>query len=634
MADEYDFQINSLKFRAAISDQFPYARSTAPFRKEQFDSAPTVGDQSLAGWWTRGQLSFHGGAGTRFYEVLDGQDVLNTFWESSGVKVTTPGEVTLNHGFVNTVTPATVARAVVTIPYSWRGNPFAGVWYRDAFDENLKAAWDTNDYADFPDATPATQSTNGTPDSSSLGLATDGKNSVWVVTDPDGLNNTSDIEVADIDNGGSVVIVYEHTALIRDVYHIKGRLFVVDENWDLYVVEAKRVGPATGLGTPEFRLPNGYTSFSASPADVYFTAETNQVFRMGLDDTGAVVSLASPIIAAELPIGESIFRIRYYLGVLVVSTNRGIRVAEVQGDGSLLFGPLLFGGPVPLPPTADFMLNQGIAVFGTSAYVPHYDDPADIHAGVALYEIDLSRPDEQRIGDFPWSKFATLTTIDIHLGGAVETSRGFVVWADGGFRATGEDLVTQGWVTTGYHRLGTLDPKSFRTISVRCGGDGGSIDVYRVDIDETETLLGNITPAEGTKDLAIGLDSPVERIAFKFMLKRDGVDTTLGPKLLGYQVKALPSPDRQRILKWPLSIADANKLRRGTSVGRPGQAYADEEALEDLETSDAVVTFTDHRTGETGKAYIDSVEFQSDTPPSATTDGFGGIAYVTLRVLD
>src|SRR5690348_5347343 len=65
----YDFSIGNLLFNVASDDQNPYERATAQFRKDQIDTTPTPGDQSLTGYWLRGQFSFHKGAGVRYYEV-------------------------------------------------------------------------------------------------------------------------------------------------------------------------------------------------------------------------------------------------------------------------------------------------------------------------------------------------------------------------------------------------------------------------------------------------------------------------------------------------------------------------------------------------------------------------------------
>lgn len=97
MALNHDFYLTSgatsLGFNKKITEQMPEERATAQFRKEQFDSTPTVGDQSLTGWWTRGQLSFHGGAGTKFYEIGESSDLLNTYGYGEGVVASTSGWV-------------------------------------------------------------------------------------------------------------------------------------------------------------------------------------------------------------------------------------------------------------------------------------------------------------------------------------------------------------------------------------------------------------------------------------------------------------------------------------------------------------------------------------------------------------
>jgi hypothetical protein len=52
-------------------------------------------------------------------------------------------------------------------------------------------------------------------------------------------------------------------------------------------------------------------------------------------------SLTSAITAAQMPTGEKIFKIEYYLGYMLIGTNKGIRVATVSDDGSIIYGPLM-----------------------------------------------------------------------------------------------------------------------------------------------------------------------------------------------------------------------------------------------------------------------------------------------------
>jgi hypothetical protein len=53
-------------------------------------------------------------------------------------------------------------------------------------------------------------------------------------------------------------------------------------------------------------------------------------------------TLTTGITAAEMPVGEKIHKIYYYLGFLMIGTNKGIRAALINDqDGSIQYGPLI-----------------------------------------------------------------------------------------------------------------------------------------------------------------------------------------------------------------------------------------------------------------------------------------------------
>jgi hypothetical protein len=43
-----------------------------------------------------------------------------------------------------------------------------------------------------------------------------------------------------------------------------------------------------------------------------------------------------------MPVGEIVHKIKYYLGYMLIGTNKGVRVAQVSDDGSLTYGPIIF----------------------------------------------------------------------------------------------------------------------------------------------------------------------------------------------------------------------------------------------------------------------------------------------------
>jgi len=89
----YDVAIGGLPFFYGISNERPYIRQTAPYKKEQFDNSKEPGEQTLEGWWIRSQSSFHRGAGIKFYDPSAGEEVDYRFSDSEGVNVWTKGEV-------------------------------------------------------------------------------------------------------------------------------------------------------------------------------------------------------------------------------------------------------------------------------------------------------------------------------------------------------------------------------------------------------------------------------------------------------------------------------------------------------------------------------------------------------------
>jgi hypothetical protein len=101
-AEDYDVAFGGIPFFMAPTDQNPYQRETAPYRKEQFDNSREPGEQSLTGWWLRSQSSFHGGAGIKFYDPSAGESIAYRYLDSQGVNPWVKGQVTLLKDTTNT----------------------------------------------------------------------------------------------------------------------------------------------------------------------------------------------------------------------------------------------------------------------------------------------------------------------------------------------------------------------------------------------------------------------------------------------------------------------------------------------------------------------------------------------------
>lgn len=606
MADNYDFTIDNLSFRLAERKDLPYIRSTAPFRKEQLDTSATVGDQSLTGWWTRGQLSFHMGAGLKYYEVLEGETVLNRFNESSNAKTFTLGEASLD------VTPSVLLSSVELDAIA--SYETTALVYSTGFDAY---------YLSAPGATPQAIVPN---DTTTPKFVTTLGEYIYV--------STFGKKIEEFYQEAYVDTVYSHTQTIHGLWGGKDRLWIIDTLGDLYVKPVMPVSPPEALASPITRV--NYVSgepvcWTDAGGAVFMSVGSEVIYSFTPSSDGSIATLSAPVIAAILPKHERVKSIRAHMGLLCIVTNKGTRFASIDGD-SLTVGPLSVKWT-----DSDC---RSIGVREDSVFVIGNDDNAYDSYG---YEFSLREPLPGNQLMFPYRAawyYDTGAMEYVPLSFAHEHSTDGVAWASGGwtadtFETTAGQTTLQatGNIITAYHRFGTLDTKRFLKITVRAKGTG-TIQVYQVDADGTETSLGTMNASAGVTTFDVAETNAVERMAFKFVLGRDSGDSTAGPTLLGYQIKALPVPERHRLLRVPLVIADFVSLKHGTRVGTQGKGYADIAALEELENSQAIVTYTDHRTGETGTAYIDSVEFQDNQPATYNDNGFGGFAYVTLRVIE
>jgi hypothetical protein len=87
-----------------------------------------------------------------------------------------------------------------------------------------------------------------------------------------------------------------------------------------------------------------FTSVTASGTAIYvsaFSGVQSMIFKFVLNtSTGAMPTLTSAITAAEMPVGEKIYKIEYYLGYMLIGTSKGVRAATVDDAGSITYGPL------------------------------------------------------------------------------------------------------------------------------------------------------------------------------------------------------------------------------------------------------------------------------------------------------
>ena len=338
--EAYDVALGGMPFIYAIADDRPYIRQTAPFRKEQFDNQTEPGEQSLTGWWIRSQMSFHSGDGITFYDpaTTDAPGHYR-FADSRGVNVWTQGQVTLlNDTIQNHVITGPIRSNNRTAQHmrsiQWAGT--SGVLLHDDYDvDKIDADGNVTHFIDY----------NSGIDDPVWAICDDGTTAYWLTNDTVSgkLEVNKKVLTASSATAATVMFTQPGITVTNGVMEfVKGRIVMAANN-SIYEFPTS----ATTLPTALYTHPSTsqvYTSITASGAAIYvsgYNGIQSTIQRFTLASNGTMPTLTSAVVAAEFPAGEVVHSIYYYLGYMMIGTNKGVRAALVGDDGSINYGPLI-----------------------------------------------------------------------------------------------------------------------------------------------------------------------------------------------------------------------------------------------------------------------------------------------------
>jgi len=611
--ESYDVAVGGLPFFYAINDERPYIRQTAPFRKDQFDNGTEPGEQSLTGFWLRSQSSFHNGTGIKFYDPSAGETVNYRFADSDNVDVWTKGQVTL---LKETANMSGVTSGIYKLISAQSGTTNVVVGYIPG---------STTIKSFQADGTVVT-----TYAPTNLGNILDGA----VCTDGTRLfvADNDHIYVGPLNAASAGWTEYYVTGTRATLAWVKQRLVGAVTN-SIYELTGA-TGSALPLPTPLYTHPNTewkWTSISESGGAIYaagYAGGNSAIYKFTLSVAGAMPTLTSGVIAAQLPIGEYINKIEYYLGYLMLGTSKGVRAAIVsEQDGSINYGPLIIEDSNGV---YDFAFRDKF-VWATGS----------IGGYAGLYRIDLGNEIEPL--RFAYAKDAYLSSAT-----GYATSVDFIGNTDQiAFTTSGSNgiavqsatvLASSGSITTGKIRFSTLEPKNFKRIVGRGTFTSGEFTLSSIATETTgvETQYDHITYDSTVDAVEVTTSQPEvaqEFLAYKFTFNRDATTTTAGPTFKGYQAKATIATPRNRVIRFPVYCFDVETDRFNTVVGFEGRAFERIQLLEEIEKTGDVLTWQDLTTGESRQAVIEQVTFTRMTPPDKRFDGFGGVIEITVRTV-
>lgn len=628
----YDTAIGGMPFISAISDKDEAVRQTAPFKKDQFDNGQEPGEQSLTGWWLRSQMSFHSGAGINFYDPLTNDESGHyRFADSKGVDVWTKGQVTMlkdsTQGHIVTGAIRSNKRpyqSLRSIEWTTSGTTFDGALLWDEYDVDKIKVDDPSNPVHFIDY-------NAGTDAPVFAICDDGTFAYWITnTATKKTVYKKPLSGSAADNSDRVTM-FDEVGLVTNatMEYVKDRIIMCANN-KVY----EFAGSATAMPTAVYTHPvstHVYSSITASGPAIYvagYNGIQSTIQKFTLNTSGVMPTLTSAITAAELPVGEIVHKIYYYLGYMMIGTDKGIRVGLVSDqDGSINYGPLIVETSQPC---YDFAARN------------HYVWCATGVAGEpGVIRIDLSNEIETLrfayANDLYVSGVSGYKTTACAFAG--DTNRLMFTTANNGtadgyiYVESASTLMSTGYLTTGNIRFGTLEPKNFKRLVGRGDFSKGSLGLLSVDIDGIE--YDHITYDSQVSSVEVGTNQPSvarEYLAYKFLFVRDATTTSLGPIFKGYQAKATIATPRQRQISFPVYCFDTETDRNGVTTGYKGRAHERILQLEAIEESGDIVLWQDLNTSELRQVQIEGVSLRRTTPPDKFS-GYGGIINIVVRTV-
>jgi hypothetical protein len=605
----YEVAFSALPFFLANSDEQPYRRVTAQYRKQQIDQTREAGEQTLTGWWVRSQSSFHLGAGIKFFEPQQEESLRFQFTESKGVDVFTRGQTTLLNDTDSFYAGAAAAQLI-------------GV--NDGTDDCILVTDGTALKKITSAGVSSTYTQAGTP-ATIFSLTTNGKEYFFI--------NETHVHRGNISGTTSDTEIYNATSTTRaTIRYVKQRLIAAIGS-SIYELDPNNASGA--LPGVFFTHPNTswvWSSISEGPSAIYISGydpngTSSSVFKIGLDTANANAlgfpELLTPTVVIDMPQGERINDFDVYLGAYaVLATNLGFRVGISDATGDIQYGPLLF---------KDSPCNA-IAFRDSYAYIATLVDGA-----AGLVRVDLSTTVLANSLFFPWAwdLIATgTTTTASQVAFFGNSDRAAFTNGDNTWAESTTSLVASGYLRTGFIRYNTLETKIYKLMQARIDTTDGGITIQSIDSVDTEYPIGVF--AQGATVPEINVNYPTtaqEYLGFKFTFTRSSTDVTKGPLFTGYQLKSLPAVPRQRLIQYPVFCYDHESDKFGNEVGYENSAYERMSQLEAIENVGDTIRVQDFRTGESYLGIIEEMDFINRTPSDKRFTGYGGLLLVTIRSL-
>ena len=395
---------------------------------------------------------------------------------------------------------------------------------------------------------------------------------------------------------GSVSTLHKSLPGTSFVEWVKDYLILGDEN---------ELKDATGSSTPTLIYTHPDTDFrwvDACPGrNVIYVlggiGERYVVHRVTINEDGTAFNTA--IVAVTLPDGEVGYSIGEYLGFIFIGTNKGVRMASMESDGSLTLGATI----PTAQPVRCFEGEDRFVWFGNSEIDPVYDPLGDetLPSGVVcgLGRMDLTTFTVTALTPAYANDLFTANESGKNVESVVtfQGKRVFSV-SGGGVYFESDDKVPSGWLTQGVMSFSVEDDKSALYQQAKwIPGCAGKLYLDIAFDSATYGRYGRLTVTEGsTRSDNLSLrGTTFSAVEVRFTVNRCPINNSNAPRVTRWELRA--SPVKGRASRWEVPIMNYEEIEiNGVKYTRDVKSELD--ALMNLVQSGTVFTYQ-----ESGQAY-------------------------------
>ena len=428
------------------------ARATVDPIRQGFDTQGTPGEQTLnqAGVWKRTRSDWEFGAGQREADMLESEQ--RKFNASTGINPWVKGELSLHK------TTAVSKASANTNLYMATASVGATNYVYMANASNIE--YSTDDGANWS-GSPIVNPASGAV----LGIASDGTN-IYVAGTAGKVQKIAGTTV-----GSSTGNEWSMGGMAAGdgVWVANGFLIASDGPRLTVLPSDSDEATSNDITSASFSQVDSWSSVIGTSTGIYAAGNKGnrgRIYHIGITDSAG--SLTVPVIAAELPQGETVNALSEYSGLLCIGTSKGFRLAQMALTRGNSFGGSAIGN-VQYGPRVD--IANGVQAFDAQGEFiwfgwENYDSPFDATTRSGLGRLSLKELTGPLTPAYATDLMVTAKTAAVQGVVLSGTTRLFSISGAGVYKEA-TTYETTGAIDEGRFRWGTTELKAGVSVDVR-----------------------------------------------------------------------------------------------------------------------------------------------------------------------